>query len=218
MKRALIAIPALLALLALPPAAEAITIHRSFRPTQIGVGGGTSVIAPGFSPRKQQIGFKNQAQEQAKSDPPRLLIGRVTSVVDGDSVMVTPNGGVKKRVFLANTDAPELDQPYGADAKSFLSGLVLNKKVEVRYSQADVHGTLCGTLFLKHDKGMVDVNLTMIRNGASWYVPSGEEIAAYSSSMKAAKGEKRGLWAAENPVAPTEWRKKPQEKPKNRGN
>ena len=186
--------------------AGAVTIHRSFRPTVYGTGGGTGVIGPGFG-TQQSVNFGAPSAAVQQKPKTKTFSGRVTEVVDGDTVMVTPTGGTKRRVELDRIDAPELDQPWGAEAKKMLSNLVLNKKVEVRYTERDKKGTTIGVMFLKHEKGTVDVNLSMILSGAAWYGGNADDIPAYRNAEASARNAKIGLWAAEAPVSPEEWRK-----------
>jgi len=187
-------------------AAGAVTIHRSFRPTSYNTGGGTGVIGPGFD-MKRSVNFDEGPASAKQTPKPKTFSGRVTEVVDGDTVMVTPTGGTKRRVELDRIDAPELDQPWGADAKKLLSNLVLNKKVEVRYTERDKKGTTIGVMFMKHEKGTVDVNLSMILSGAAWYAGNADDIPAYRNAEASARKAKAGLWAADAPVSPEEWRK-----------
>lgn len=181
-------------------AADARTIHRSFRPTPVGVGGGTSVIVPGFTQRTGSQ-FKKPPSESA---PKKSLIGTVTQVVDGDTIWVTPRGGAKTKVQLMRIDAPELDQPFGDAAKKYLSDLILRKKVEVQYTTKNRAGGIGGVVFLQHEKGMVDVNLTLILNGLAWHNED-DQTEAYVNGQRKAQAAKIGLWAAEDPIYPARW-------------
>lgn len=199
MKRVL----AVLLLLSAARPAPALTFHRSFRPTPVGTGGGTSVVVPAFT---QRTG--SQFQEPASRNPPKkTLVGTVTQVIDGDTVWVKPKGGAKTKVHLLRIDAPELDQPYGDEAKTFLSGLVLDRKVEVQYTAKDRTGAVVGVVFLRHEKGAVDVNLTMLLNGCAWKTDAPDAPAAYADGFAKARAAKIGLWAGTDPVAPGEWTK-----------
>lgn len=182
---------------------KALTIHRSFRPTPIGTGGGTSVIAPGFT-RRTGSQFQNP---QTQAAPKKSLVGTVTQVADGDTIWVTPKGGSKTKVQLIRIDAPELDQPFGTEAKKFLADLILNKKVEVQYTQKDRTGCIGGVVFLQHDKGMVDVNLTLVLNGLAWHDDAADHTDAYVNGQMKARAAKIGLWGADDPVYPARWAK-----------
>lgn len=140
----------------------------------------------------------------------KTLAGRVTKVVDGDTVVVTPNGGRGTKVRLNRIDAPEADQPGGDKATAFLKDLVGGKQVEVKYAAHDDYGRVLGTIYFKSEKGLVDANLTMILNGWAWHYHSfkaNDKIPAYAKAEQAARAAKVGLWAAENPIRPYDWRK-----------
>lgn len=181
--------------------APALTLHRSFRPTAVGTGGGTSVVVPAFTRPTGSQFQPPPSQTPAK----KLLIGTVTQVIDGDTIWVTPKGGAKTKVQLIRIDAPELDQPYGPEAKTFLSGLVLNKKVEVQYVKKDRTGCVGGVVFLHHEKGMVDVNLTLVLNGCAWHNGETDATPAYVNGFAKAREAKIGLWAGKDPVPPAQW-------------
>ncbi|MGN0854088.1 MAG: thermonuclease family protein [Kiritimatiellia bacterium] len=176
-------------------AAEARTVHRSFRPTAVGTGGGTAVIVPGFA---QRTGSQFQ-KSPSPSAPKKSFVGTVTQVADGDTIWVTPNGGAKKKVQLIRINAPELGQPFGEAARKYLTDLILGKKVEVQYTAKDRTGCLGGVVFLPHEKGVVDVNLTMILNGLAWYDEAADPPEAYANGQRKAQTMKTGLWAGDNP-------------------
>ena len=54
---------------------------------------------------------------------------KVQRVVDGDTVYVEDEAGIKFKVRLTGIDAPEQNQPYGLASKYHLSELLLNKFV-----------------------------------------------------------------------------------------
>lgn len=75
------------------------------------------------------------------------LVGKVTNVVDGDTIDVQLTSGTI-RVRVHGIDTPERNQPWGSQATAALSVLVLGKQVELepfeqdRYERlvARVHG------------------------------------------------------------------------------
>lgn len=202
MKRVLLLLLTLVCATSVP----AVTLHRSFRPTGYNTGGGTAVIGPGFD-TKPSIGFTDRAQPGQQAKPKvRSFIGKVTEVLDGDTVYVTPKGGARKRVVLDRIDAPEFDQPFGEESKRLLTDLVLGKTVDVKWSQRDSKGTTFGVLFVKHEKGAVDVNLSMILSGAAWYGGNADDIPAYPKAEANARAAKIGLWSQPDPVKPADWR------------
>ena len=185
-------------------AGAAVRIHRSFRPVPLNGGGGTQYVVPGVNiDRGRKPGFVKTPAE--KPEPLKKLVGRVISVADGDTIGVRPGGGQLYHVELDRIDAPESDQPHGETSKRFLSDLLLNKSVEVQYRGKSTHNKVKGVVFVKTEKGMVDANLTMVRNGMAWHDPE-DQTPAYMNGAAAAQKEKRGLWSEPNPIDPADWR------------
>jgi len=139
----------------------------------------------------------------------KSIVGKVTKVIDGDTIVVTPNGGRGKKIRMYRIDAPEKDQPCGDKATAFLKELIGGKNVEVKYSKHDDYGRILGTVFFKSEKGLVDVNLTMILNGWAWHYYSfktNDKFPAYDKGEQAARNAKVGLWEEANPIRPYDWR------------
>ena len=144
--------------------------------------------------------------------------GKVTRVLDGDTLRVTPEGNFTRRVRLARIDAPEAGQPYAAEALKRLKQLVEGRTVYVEWEKKDANGHLLGIVHLPnarfsdespqtrgHD---IDINLLMVKEGWAWHLSSqGGSSAAYSAAQADARKAGRGLWAGENPISPVLWRK-----------
>lgn len=127
------------------------------------------------------------------------IIGKVTSVHDGDTITV---GG--ESIRLASIDAPELDQAYGPSSRSHLAAMVLGQSVTATYAQKDLYGRVVGTVF-KPDCSQV--NLNQVLAGAAWYYAAYQceidlrQRQAYAAAQTAARTAKKGLWAT-TAVAP----------------
>src|SRR5690349_12404377 len=134
------------------------------------------------------------------------LFGRVIEVNDGDVITVF-NLNRPVRIKLLAVDAPENDQAFGDVAKKHLSELVYDKSVLVEYWGIAPDGSLIGRVTLNNN----DVGAQMIRDGAAWFDARNQDHLGaadrevYQQSEQAARNEKRGLWQAENPVAPWEF-------------
>ena len=82
--------------------------------------------------------------------------GKVTYVLDGDTVSITKPNNTKWRVRLSFIDAPEVannaknspTQPYGQQSKQYLMSMVLNKTVLVKEHGTDNNGRFLGELYL----------------------------------------------------------------------
>ena len=65
------------------------------------------------------------------------------------------------RVRLAQIDAPEKRQAFGARSRQALAELVFRQSVRVAETGRDRYGRVIGTVYL----GSVDVNAQMVREG-----------------------------------------------------
>lgn len=148
---------------------------------------------------------------------------KVTEVIDGNNVICKRNNNEQLNVKLYQIDAPSLDQPYGKEAKQFLSSLILNNDQFIdiiRRDQQQILGIIyttkitypkycdersknCQPLFYS----FMYKNTTMIENGYAWFDNSFGDNPEYQQSQEEAKKAKRGLWVAPNPIPPWEWRK-----------
>ena len=129
--------------------------------------------------------------------------GKVIEINDGDEFTIS-NLNRPVRIKLIGMDAPEKDQAFGAAAKQHLFDLIYDKYVSVEYAGIGQHSSLIGRVLLND----MDVSAQMIRDGAAWFdvnargLLSETQRQVYSQSEQAARNEKRGLWQADDPIAP----------------
>jgi len=134
------------------------------------------------------------------------LFGRVIEVNSGDVITVS-NLNRPVRIKLLGVDAPEMDQAFADVARKHLSDLIYDKSVIVEYSGISADGSLAGRVLLNS----TDIGAQMIRDGAAWFDLnnlsrlSATDREVYQQSEQAARSERRGLWQAENPMAPWEF-------------
>lgn len=120
--------------------------------------------------------------------------GTVTSVVDGDSLWVTPsNGGKAIEVRLAGIDAPEICQEHGGESKKFLAELVLKQPVRLVVggggSAHDTYGRTLGTVYLAD----VEVNRRLVEEGQAWSTRVKWDQGPYVTQERMAKALSRGV-------------------------
>ena len=123
-------------------------------------------------------------------------------VIDGDTIHAQHNGD-KIKIRLVEIDAPEMNQPFGAQSKNFLNRLLYEKDVTLIAQGEDRYGRVLGNLFSNE----LNVNMLMVKFGFAWVY---DEYAKNSSLYKyqdQAKAENLGLWRAKDPIAPWVWRK-----------
>ncbi len=132
--------------------------------------------------------------------------GKVVRVKDGDTVVVAPaEGGEFLVCRLYGIDAPEGKQAYGEESTKALKTLILGQQVAVRTKGRDQYGRkIC---FIQ--KGELDVNVEMVRQGHAWafrkYLNQ-PNTSAYVAAEDEAKQAKRGLWQQPNPQPPWDYR------------
>lgn len=130
--------------------------------------------------------------------------GRAIWVVDGDTINLQKPDKTWQVVRLYGIDAPEKDQAYGPEATRELIALTGRKRVRVEPVETDRYGRTVARVYC----GDIYVNAEMARRGAAWwykkYAPGDRTIADAEAEAQNALA---GLWAADNPAPPWEWRR-----------
>ena len=206
-------VAAVVSLIALQSAA--VTVHRSFRTREAGVGFGTGTAGVAY-PVDAKIDRAIDEARRKEAEKTKVIIGKVTKVSDGDTIHVVTDGNVKFKVRLDRIDAPEKDQPYGKESTAYLSSLIRGKTVRVEWQKKDQYGRVLGVVYLpsiEHSNNpnnrtiLQDINLHLVATGNAWHYSHFDKTPAYAAAEAAAKEKKLGLWAADNPINPYEWRK-----------
>jgi endonuclease YncB( thermonuclease family)/thiol-disulfide isomerase/thioredoxin len=132
----------------------------------------------------------------------------VSQVLDGQTIFVSVGPNRSLTVVLAGVDAPELKQGFGDVAQKHLESLILNKGVEVEFTQIGT-SSLVGKVYCNG----VDVGLQIVRDGVAWYDESTNQYLSeverrvYGEAQQLARSELRGLWRDGTPMPPWEWRR-----------
>jgi endonuclease YncB( thermonuclease family) len=135
--------------------------------------------------------------------------GQVKAVSDGDRITVVDNKKNEHKIRLAGIDAPEPGQEFGAAARDYLSGLVLNQPVTVVGKRSDRDGRLIAQVFMLGR----DVSYSLLWAGLAWHDESldddqpKDDRKRYAEAEKFARGTKVNLWSQPKPVPPWEYRK-----------
>lgn len=134
----------------------------------------------------------------------------VLGVVDGDTVKIRDENGVKYYVTLSGVDAPELPQAHGRAAKDFLCWMVCGRDVTLQFNKMNPQGHVIGSLSLGED----DVNAALLRNGMAWHDMNNDqstsraEYGRYARAESEARKAGAGLWQdGVGVVAPWRWRR-----------
>jgi micrococcal nuclease len=131
------------------------------------------------------------------------LQGVVSHVTDGDTIWVRPAVGAPVKVRLQGVDAPEICQPFGAQAREALSARVLLRFVQVSTRARDVYQRSIGRVNLQGQ----DVGAWLVAGGYAWSTRYGRREGPYASEEAQARQARRGLWAG-SAVEPRLFRKR----------
>ncbi len=128
---------------------------------------------------------------------------KVVGVSDGDTITALCQGHERIKIRLAEIDAPEKTQPFGAKSKQSLSDLCFGKEAQIVEQGRDRYGR---TVARVRCDG-IDANAKQVRRGLAWvYNRYATDLNLYPL-QDTARTERRGLWADSAPMPPWEWRK-----------
>ena len=127
---------------------------------------------------------------------------KLLKVIDGDTIHSEYKGNLYK-IRLLEIDAPETDQPHGLDSKNYLKKLLNGGTVDTYISGKDRYGRYLARLYLKSN----DINKKMVETGNAWVYERYSSDESFYNLQISAKEKRLGLWSADNPVKPWEWRK-----------
>jgi endonuclease YncB( thermonuclease family) len=138
---------------------------------------------------------------------------KVVQVYDGDTVIAAENGN-EITIRLVGIDAPEISrekhlpgQPFCIKSKEYLSSLVLNKVVDIKFYGKDASGRPLGEIFVENK----NINIEMVAAGLA-EVYRGKpaqnlKISKYREAQKKAKEAVKGIWVLRNQYfSPWDWR------------
>lgn len=133
-----------------------------------------------------------------------VLAGRVTRVIDGDTLDVLLASG-RIRVRLHGVDAPERDQSGGREASEWLRQRVQDREVLLEPVTQDRYERMVAIVLLDD----VNVNRELLRAGHAWayrsYLRRTERV--YCDIEATARRGRLGLWGGATAHAPWEHRR-----------
>ena len=131
---------------------------------------------------------------------------KVIKIKDGDTVGILMNGK-EETVRLAHIDCPEKMQPFGNNAKNFISKLCFGKYVKLSGTLArDRNERIVAELFLTNG---ININKELVKNGLAWHYKKYSADKSYAKLEMNARKRKAGLWQDKSPIEPWNWRNKP---------
>ncbi len=136
------------------------------------------------------VSFISQANDQT--------IGKVVTVIDGNTVEVIGADNETYKLLLNGIDCPELEQEYGAKAKRALEKLVLEKNVLIRIQGKDRLGNRLGVIIVE---GKEDPRFELLKEGLAW-TSEKNPIEELEILKEKAREKNKGLWKEEKPTPP----------------
>lgn len=130
------------------------------------------------------------------------LSGVVKRVTDGDSFSLDQPGQPPLQVRISSIDAPEICQPWGAEAKAGLEALVLNQTVTVQATARDKFGRTLAKVRV----GELDVGDRLVREGHAWSTRGRSDRGPLVAQERMAKALRRGFHGLGGAVAPWTFR------------
>ncbi|WP_334153326.1 thermonuclease family protein [Tepidimonas sp.] len=156
------------------------------------------------------------------SGPPSEAAARAVTVVsvhDGDTVRVRDARGRVYAVRLATIDAPELEQPYGPQAREAVRERALGRAVTLEPRGRDRYGRTLAVLWLPGEAQPQDLALWVVEQGLAWHYTAHAreqpltERWRYAMAETLARTSRLGLWAQPDPQPPWAWRRERRSSP-----
>lgn len=129
------------------------------------------------------------------------LKGKITTVIDGNTIEILSSDGETYKVLLHGIDSPDPGQHYAEQAKNLLVELLLNKSVTILLHGKDRQGNRLGEI---HVFGVLDPQKELVRAGLAWTT---ESIGELEELKQRARTQGLGLWQDENPTPPWLYRR-----------
>jgi micrococcal nuclease len=202
---------ALLALLAFGVSAVAFLVQTSrHRPSRVwAVAAGASlVLLLGFGSLSNAVSRQSGQTLTGEQSSTSNAIGpedynatvRVTRVVDGDTIDISPSVEGLSRVRLIGMDTPEVyfgTQPYGPEASAYakqqLDGEEVNLELDVQ--KIDPYGRLLAYVYLPDREMFNEVLLEEGYAQVATFPPNVKYVDRFLEAQREARAANRGLWA-----------------------
>lgn len=131
-----------------------------------------------------------------------ILIGKVISVIDGNTVEVTTGNNENYRIVLHGIDCPELGQEFGEEAKLHLENMILQREIVIEMKGKDRWGNYVAIVFVND----IDLRVDLLMRGLAW-TPEKGALAALKDLESRARERNLGLWEQKNPTPPWVYRR-----------
>lgn len=133
-------------------------------------------------------------------------LGTVERVSDGDTLWVVreDDPGRRVKLRLAEVDAPESCQPWGAQATEAMQARVQGRRVLVQPLGRDTYRRVLARVNVEGE----DLGAWLVQHGHAWSVaPDGRSGGAYREQEREARAARRGLHGERDPMRPVVFRR-----------
>ncbi len=138
------------------------------------------------------------ASPAAAQDVP--IEARVAAVRDGDTLEVE-RGGRTFSLDVAEIDCPEVEQPFGVEARRAAANLAAGARIGIELRGVPAGGRMTGSVRLPDGR---DFAAELLRRGLAWWTGGAEGSAELRALERQARAARRGLWSLDDPEPP--WR------------
>ena len=161
-----------------------------------------------FSPPVQPISRKPPTPAEPLSTlavpADNEFAAKIVGVIDGDTVDVLRADKSTVRIRFNGIDCPERGQPFGNNAKKFVSAAAHdNPNVVIVDHGEDRYGRTIGDVMIDR----ASLNFALVAAGLAWHYKKYSDDESLAAAENAAREAKRGLWSDPRHVPPWEWRK-----------
>ena len=119
------------------------------------------------------------------------IAGKVVAVESGDTIKLAVGGKDSVTVRLSDIGAPRGSAFYAPSSRQFLENMVLDKSVRVETIGPQSAGRIVGHAY----RGLLDVNLELVKAGAAWYCMEYSNDTSYMPYQSEAIRRLRGVWS-----------------------
>ena len=136
----------------------------------------------------------------------QTLSGKVVAIKDGDTVVVLDSLNNQTTLRLAEVDCPEKNQPFGTKAKQFTSDQIYFKTIKYVVTDTDRYGRSIAMIYYDTDNKYLSAEI--VKAGMGWHYKKYSTSKELATFQENAKQNKVGLWIDNDPIEPSEFRRK----------
>ncbi len=164
--------------------------------------GGKPVVIPIKSLSKADQNYITYVTTPRYDQNAEILIGKASQIMEGDTFKLDVLGATETTIRLVGVDAPELDQPFGNEARIWLTEKTDGQILRVELKDKDQEGRSLGDVYI----GARWLNHELLIAGLAWHeVKSSQDIRLAQAQLEA-RSKFAGIWRSASLVAPWDYR------------